>query len=122
MNDRHDEPSGPLSGSEAPRRPDVRLEVLAAIEAGRLPAGGPSDLAAQDRLDEMSPDYWQRWGEDAAERVRSQAAAVRCTCIEPDHELPELAPDGRCSRCWGRRADHKPPDVDKTLAEFMDGA
>jgi hypothetical protein len=72
---------------------EARPRVLDAVEGGRLPAGGPSHLVALGR--EADADYWARWSEAAAARIRAQP--VRCTCALPG----QPAADGRCSRCWG---------------------
>jgi hypothetical protein len=37
-------------------REDIRAHVLAEVEAGRLPRGGPSHLAALDLTDDMSAE------------------------------------------------------------------
>lgn len=55
-------------------RGDVQNAVAAAVDRGELPPGGPSEAAAQGLLDQLPDGYWQRWSEDAAERIR---AAVR---------------------------------------------
>ena len=77
---------------------EIRQQVLAAIDRGEIPAGGPSEIAAYDLVDEVPRDYWQRWGSDAADRIRAKAARPVCTCGA--FAEPEL-PDGRCSRCMG---------------------
>jgi hypothetical protein len=77
------------------RADKVREQVLDALAQGRLPAGGPSELAAHGLIDEVPPGYWDQWTVEAAERIRGQATP--CTCESPDR----LARDGRCSRCWG---------------------
>jgi len=53
------------------KRADVAREVLAAVERGEIPRGGPSEAAALGVLDELPEGYWKRWGEDAAQRIRS---------------------------------------------------
>ena len=83
---------------------EVRRHVIDAVEAGRLPRGGPSDAAARRLLDELPRDCWERWGNAAAERIRAQR--LRCCCADG----PRLGADGRCGRCYGlpyddRRAD-----------------
>jgi hypothetical protein len=69
--------------------------VTDAIEAGRLPRGGPSDAAARDLIGEMPTGYWEGWSNDAAARIRAQP--VRCCC----HDGGQLGGDGRCQRCHG---------------------
>jgi hypothetical protein len=39
-------------------------------DTGDLPRGGPSDLAAYDLIDEAPPDYFERWANESAERIR----------------------------------------------------
>ncbi len=51
-------------------REDVKRAVHAAIDVGDMPAGGPSEAAAHALLDELPEGYWQRWSEDAADRIR----------------------------------------------------
>ena len=75
----------------------ARQRVLEAVEAGRLPRGGPSHLAALNLLDDMPPGYWERWGEHAAERIRAKAEHPRCCC----GAFSEPGQDGRCERCCG---------------------
>ena len=77
----------------ASMKDEVRRCVLEAVGAGRLPEGGPSHLAALGR--EEDADYWARWSEAAADRIRAQP--MRCTCEQP----AAPAKDGRCSRCGG---------------------
>ena len=48
----------------------TRRAVLAALARGDLPAGGPSELAARDLIEETPSAYWDRWIQDAAERLR----------------------------------------------------
>ena len=45
--------------------------VLAAIEDGRIPAGGPSETAARGLT--MPPAAWAEWSARAAARIREQA-------------------------------------------------
>ena len=73
------------------------VRVIAAVEAGRLPRGGPSDAAARDLLDDLPAGYWQRWGDAAAERIRAQAQHPCCCCVDG----PRPGADGRCGRCYG---------------------
>lgn len=75
---------------------EIRRRVIDALEAGRLPRGGPSDAAAHDLFGELPGDYWERWGAAAAERMR--ARRPRCLCADGG---AEPVGDGRCSRCWG---------------------
>ena len=79
---------------------EVRRHVVDAIQAGRLPRGGPSDAAVHDLLDELPGGYWERWSDAAAERVRAQAAHPRCCCADGG----QRGADGRCQRCWGEAA------------------
>lgn len=79
------------------RADETRRQVLAAINAGRIPRGGPSELAAHDLIDEVPAGYWERWTTGAAERVREQMRSAPCTCARP----ATPADDGRCSHCWG---------------------
>lgn len=55
-------------------RAEVRRRVLEAIERGEIPAGGPSELAAYDLLDDVPADYWERWSQEAAKRIRERRA------------------------------------------------
>jgi hypothetical protein len=55
------------------KRDEVRRQVLAAIERGEIPPGGPGELAALDLLDAVPAGYWERWSEQAAERIRRQS-------------------------------------------------
>ena len=50
---------------------ETRRVVLAAIAAGRIPGGGPSELRALNLADDVPDGYWQRWGRDAAARIRA---------------------------------------------------
>jgi hypothetical protein len=72
-----------------------RRRVLDAIRRGEFLAGGPSELAARDLLNETPSDYLERWASAAAERIRPHTA--RCCCH--DGGQPDSA--GRCQRCWG---------------------
>jgi hypothetical protein len=78
-------------------RDDIRAQVLAAVEAGRLPRGGPSHVAALDLVDDMSAAYWAEWSEHAAERIKAKAEHPRCCC----GTFSEPGRDGRCERCCG---------------------
>jgi hypothetical protein len=75
----------------------VRQRVLDAVEAGRLPRGGPSHLAALDMVDEFPEKYWHDWNDACAERIRSRAQHPRCRC----GSFAEPEADGRCARCAG---------------------
>ena len=55
-------------------RTEVQRVVRAAVDAGQLPAGGPSEAAAYGLLDDLPPGYWQRWAEAAADRIRAKVA------------------------------------------------
>jgi hypothetical protein len=77
---------------------EVRASVLAAVEAGRLPRGGPSHLAALDLIDEMPGSHWREYGDAAAQRIRARAARPPCRCAPA---FAEPGPSGRCSRCQG---------------------
>lgn len=50
----------------------IRRTVLDAIARGDIPAGGPSELAARDLVDDAPARYWQRWSDDAAARISEQ--------------------------------------------------
>ncbi|HLM25425.1 MAG TPA: hypothetical protein VK304_00495 [Thermoleophilaceae bacterium] len=78
-------------------RAEVRRHVLQAVDRDDLPRGGPSELAALDLLEETPAHYLERWGQEAAERIR--ARAVECRCF--DGGVPH---EGHCQRCYGRRA------------------
>jgi len=52
-------------------RDDVLRAVRDAVERGDVPAGGPSEAAAHGLLDEIPAEYWRRWSEDAARRIRA---------------------------------------------------
>jgi hypothetical protein len=54
------------------RDSEVREAALDAIASGRIPPGGPSELAARGLLDDAPDGYWERWTLEAAERIRSQ--------------------------------------------------
>jgi hypothetical protein len=54
------------------RADEVRRQVLEAIDSGRIPRGGPSELAAFGLLDDVPAGYWERWTAEAAERIRGQ--------------------------------------------------
>jgi hypothetical protein len=54
------------------RADEVRKQVLDAIESGRIPRGGPSELAAHGLLDDAPPGYLERWAAAAVERIRRQ--------------------------------------------------
>jgi hypothetical protein len=55
-------------------RAEARQRVLEAIEEGRIPKGGPSELAAHELLDDVPASYWERWSEGALERIREQTS------------------------------------------------
>ncbi len=74
---------------------EIRARVIAAVEAGQLPRGGPSDAAAHNLLDDLPAGYWERWGDAAAKRIRAQRP--RCCCVDG----PQPGADGRCGRCYG---------------------
>lgn len=48
---------------------EVRLAVLAAVERGDIPRGGPSELRALDLADDAPAGYWERWVREAAARI-----------------------------------------------------
>ena len=52
------------------RADEVRRQVLAAIDSGRIPGGGPSELAAYGLPNDVPAGYWERWMVEAAERIR----------------------------------------------------
>jgi hypothetical protein len=84
---------------QPPAAPDgIRRQVLTAVAEGKIPAGGPSELAARDLIDQAPDGYFERWSHDAAERIRAQARALRCSCAGGPAELE----DGRCLRCYGK--------------------
>jgi hypothetical protein len=56
------------------RGADVRRDVLAAVERGELPRGGPSELAARDLTADVPAGYWDKWSSEAARRIRAQVA------------------------------------------------
>ena len=56
------------------RAADVRRRVLAAVERGELPRGGPSELAARDLTADVAPGYWDKWSSGATRRIRAEAA------------------------------------------------
>jgi hypothetical protein len=51
-------------------RDEIRRTALDAIAAGRVPRGGPTELAAYELLDDAPPGYWERWSREATERIR----------------------------------------------------
>lgn len=55
-------------------RTEVQRAVRAAIAAGDMPAGGPSEAAAYGLL-ELPAGYWSRWSADAVHRIRAYVAA-----------------------------------------------
>jgi hypothetical protein len=55
------------------RTDEVSRRVLAAVEDGRIPRGGPSELAAYGLLDVVPAGYWERWMAETAERIRGTA-------------------------------------------------
>jgi hypothetical protein len=76
---------------------EIRRQVLASVAEGKIPAGGPSELAARDLIDQAPGGYFERWSHDAAERIRARAARPRCVC----GAVAAPGPDGRCERCQG---------------------
>ena len=62
-------------------RAETAREVLAAVDRGEIPRGGPSEAAARDMLDQLPASYWDRWSEDAADRIR-----LSVTPLEDTHE------------------------------------
>jgi hypothetical protein len=72
---------------------DHRARVLDAVAHGELPAGGPSEMAARDQ--QMDAAYWERWSEQAAERIREQTRAQACQCRDGG----QPGADRRCQRC-----------------------
>jgi hypothetical protein len=86
------------------RRPDavhadeVREHVLRAIASGRIPRGGPSELAAHDLLGEAPPGYVERWAHKAAERIDEENLWARCTCAQV---FENGVSNDRCLRCFG---------------------
>jgi hypothetical protein len=77
---------------------DVRDEVLAVVEQGELPAGGPSELAARGLAKDAPARYFQHWAREAAVRVRVEARRPVCRC-----PTAVTTPSGRCERCRGWR-------------------
>ena len=55
-------------------RAEIRRRVLEAIEAGEIPPGGPSELAAYDLLDDVPAGYWERWSKRSVERITAGTA------------------------------------------------
>jgi hypothetical protein len=55
------------------RTDEVSRRVLAAVEDGRIPRGGPSELAAYGLLDVVPAGYWERWMAETADRIRGTA-------------------------------------------------
>ncbi len=51
-------------------RADIAREVLAAVDRGEIPRGGPSEAAARGLLDQLPAGYWDRWSEDTIDRIR----------------------------------------------------
>ncbi len=62
-------------------RAEIAREVLAAVDRGETPRGGPSEAAARDMLDQLPAGYWDRWSEDTADRIRRSV-----TPLEDTHE------------------------------------
>jgi len=64
--------------------------------------GNAVERAGGDLQDaEALVDVWERLDADLdrrALRIKFEASRVHCCCRTP----AEPAPDGRCSRCWGR--------------------
>jgi len=60
-------------------RTEVQRAVRAAIAAGDMPPGGPSEAAAYDMLDQLPAGYWDRWSEDAADRIRRSVTPLEDT-------------------------------------------
>jgi hypothetical protein len=56
------------------------------------------DEADAERLAREWQDFTRRT-QEAAERIRRSVREARCSCERPAEQLP----DGRCSRCFGRR-------------------
>jgi hypothetical protein len=54
------------------RADEISRQVLAAIEAGRIPPGGPSELAAYGLVNDAPAGYWERWTARAVERIRER--------------------------------------------------
>ena len=69
----------------------IRRAVLDAIARGDIPAGGPSELAARDLVDDAPARYWQRWADDAAARIRERARRYPPLPAEPSAD--ELGPE-----------------------------
>jgi hypothetical protein len=63
---------------------EIRAAVLQAVAEGKLPAGGPSDLAARDLTDQVPDGYWDRWSAGATERIRAQTRA-RAEQVDDHH-------------------------------------
>ncbi len=57
-------------------REDVARSVLAAVGRGDIPAGGPSEAAALELLDQLPSGYWRRWTEAAAQRIRADVREI----------------------------------------------
>jgi hypothetical protein len=51
---------------------EIHRQVLAAIKAGRIPPGGPSELAAYGLVNDAPAGYWERWTARAVERIRER--------------------------------------------------
>jgi hypothetical protein len=64
---------------------EVRRQVLDAVAEGRIPKGGPSEIAARDLAAEVPAGYWEHWGRAAADHIHHQMANARCGS-EPRHE------------------------------------
>jgi hypothetical protein len=76
---------------------EVRRQILAAIDRGEIPMGGPSEICAYGLADEVPRDYWEGWSADATARIRAKAEHPRCCC----GPFSEPGRDGRCERCCG---------------------
>ena len=51
-------------------RAEIAREVLAAVDRGEIPRGGPSEAAARELVDQLAAGYWDRWSDGAADRIR----------------------------------------------------
>ncbi len=56
-------------------RAEIAREVLAAVDRGEIPRGGPSEAAARGMLDQLPAGYWSRWSAGAVDRIRARVAA-----------------------------------------------
>ena len=73
---------------------EIQRRVIDAVEAGRLPRGGPSEACAHDLLDDLPDGYFERWANAAAERIRAQRPGC---CGGGFADIR----GNRCERCWG---------------------